>query len=52
VQKTVALLLVLAVLGPIPLSRFMQASASLNARLANSRRNRTPQITYPVRGLF
>jgi hypothetical protein len=51
-QKTVTLLLFLAIMGPTPLDRMMQAGPELHRLLANSRRKRRPQITYPNKALF
>jgi hypothetical protein len=52
VQKTVVLLLVLAVLGPCPLSRMLKHDPTLHWTLAHTRRQRKPHIRYPVRDLF
>jgi hypothetical protein len=52
VQKTALLLLVLAVLGPVPISCMLDAAPALHWQLANTRRKRKPAVSYPVRVLF
>jgi hypothetical protein len=52
VQRTAILLLVLAVLGPLPISRMLDAGPALHWQLANARRKRKPAVSYPVRALF
>jgi hypothetical protein len=52
VQKTALLLLVLAVLGPVPIHRMRDLGALLHWQLANSRRRRKSAVSYPVRALF
>jgi hypothetical protein len=52
VQKTAILLLVLAVLGPVPISRMLNAGPALHWQLANPRRKRKPAVSYPVQALF
>jgi hypothetical protein len=52
VQKTAVLLLVLAVLGPVPISCMLNAGADLHWQLANTRRKRKPAVSYPVQALF
>ncbi len=51
-QKTLTLLLVLAIMGPTSLDRMMQAGPELHGILANSRRKRKPQVIYPNAALF
>lgn len=52
VQKTALLLLVLAVLGPVPIRGMLDAGPALHWQLANTRRQRKPAVSYPVRALF
>lgn len=52
VQKTAVLLLVLAVLGPLPVERMLDAGPGLHWQLANTRRKRKPAVSYPVQALF
>jgi hypothetical protein len=52
VQKTALLLLVLAVLGPVPISCMLDAGPALHWQLANTRRTRKPAVSYSVRALF
>jgi hypothetical protein len=52
VQKTAILLLVLAVLGPVPLARMLGVGPGLHRQLANPRRKRKPAIAYPIKTLF
>jgi hypothetical protein len=52
VQKTVVLLLVLAVLGPVPIHSMLDVGPDLHWKLANPRRKRKPAVAYPVRALF
>jgi Transposase DDE domain len=52
VQKTALLLLVLAVLGPVPISCMLNAGPALHWQLANTRRKRKPAVSYPVQALF
>jgi hypothetical protein len=52
VQKTALLLLVLAVLGPVPIGAMLDAGPALHWQLANTRRRRKPAVSYPVHVLF
>jgi hypothetical protein len=52
VQKTAILLLVLAVLGPLPISCMLNAGPALHWQLANTRRKRKPAVSYPAQALF
>jgi hypothetical protein len=52
VQKTALLLLVLAVLGPVPIHAMLDAGPALHWQLANTRRRRKLAVSYPVRALF
>jgi hypothetical protein len=52
VQKTVVLLLVLAVLGPVPINCMLNPRPALHWQLANTRRKRKPAVSYPVPALF
>ncbi|MFL5288091.1 MAG: hypothetical protein ACJ8AW_45800 [Rhodopila sp.] len=46
------MLLVLAVLGPVPLARMLGVGPGLHRQLANPRRKRKPAIAYPIKTLF
>lgn len=52
VQKTVLMVLLGIVLGPLSLAKIIAAQAIVHRRLANAPRNRKPHIRYPVRDLF
>jgi hypothetical protein len=52
VQKTAILLLVLAVLGPVPISRMLDAGPALHWQMANPRRKRRSAVSYPVQAVF
>ena len=52
VQKTVLLVLLAIILGPLSLAILTAAEPRTHRRLANAPRKRKPHITYPVRDLF
>jgi hypothetical protein len=52
VQKTVLMVLLGIVLGPLSLASIVAAHAVVHRRLANAPRKRKPHIRYPVRNLF
>jgi len=52
VQKTVLLVLLSIVLGPLSLANITTANAGIHRRLANAPRKRKPHVEYPVRNLF
>ena len=52
VQKTVLLVLLAVVLGPLSLAHITAANTKVHRHLANAPRKRKPHIKYPVRGLF
>jgi hypothetical protein len=52
VQKTVLMVLLGIVIGPISLASIVAPDARIHRRLANAPRARRPHIQYPVRDLF
>jgi hypothetical protein len=52
VQKTVLMVLLGIVIGPITLASITTAHAMVHRHLANAPRKRKPQIRYPVQDLF
>ena len=52
VQKTVLMVLLGIVLGPLTLASILAAQPSVHRRLANAPRKRQPHVRYPVRDLF
>jgi hypothetical protein len=52
VQKTVLMVLLGIVLGPLCLASIVTAQAIVHRRLANAPRKRRPHVKYPVRDLF
>jgi hypothetical protein len=52
VQKTVLMVLLAIVLGPLSISHISAAEAIVHRHLANAPRKRKPHIRYPVHGLF
>jgi hypothetical protein len=52
VQKTVLMVLLGIVLGPLSLASITTANAIVHRHLANAPRQRKTHITYPVRNLF
>jgi hypothetical protein len=52
VQKTMLMVLLAIVLGPLSLASFAAAQAIVHRHLANAPRKRKPHIRYPVRDLF
>ena len=51
VQKTALMVLLAAVLGPIPLASLLDQRRTLRQRLAYPPRKRKPHIQYPVQTL-
>jgi hypothetical protein len=47
VQKTVLLVLLSIVLGPLSLANITTANAGIHRRLANAPRKRKPHVEYP-----
>ncbi len=52
VQKTVLLVLLAVILGPLSLTDITAADAKIHRHLANTPRKRKPHVRYPVRALF
>jgi hypothetical protein len=52
VQKTVLLVLLGIVIGPLSLASIAATHASVHRHLANAPRKRKPHLRYPVRDLF
>jgi hypothetical protein len=52
VQKTVLLVLLSIILGPLALANITAADAGVHRRLANAPQKRRPHVQYPVRDLF
>lgn len=52
VQKTVLMVLLSVILGPLTIAGIVAAHAKVHRHLANAPRRRQPHITYPVRDLF
>ena len=52
VQKTVLMVLLAVILGPVSLANILAAPASVHRHLANAPRKRKPAIQYPVQDLF
>lgn len=52
VQKTVLMVLLAVVLGPLSLATILAAPPPVHRRLADAPRNRKPPVRYPVRDLF
>jgi hypothetical protein len=52
VQKTVLMVLLAIILGPISLANILAAPAIVHRHLANAPRKRKPAIRYPVNDLF
>jgi hypothetical protein len=52
VQKTVLMVLLGIVIGPISLASIVAPSPTAHRHLANAPRRRKPHIRYPVRDLF
>ena len=52
VQKTVLMVLLRIVLGPLSLANIIAAHGAVHRHLANAPRKRKPHIRYPVRDLF
>ena len=52
VQKTVLMVLIGIVIGPLAIADILAPGANLHRHLANAPRTRKPHIRYPVRDLF
>ncbi len=52
VQKTVLMVLIGVVIGPLAITDILAPSAIVHRHLANAPRKRKTQISYPVRDLF
>jgi hypothetical protein len=52
VQKTVLMVLLGIVIGPLSLASIVAPHAMVHRHLANAPRKRKPHIRYPVRDLF
>jgi hypothetical protein len=52
VQKTVLMVLLGIVIGPLSLASILAAHVAVHRHLANAPRKRQPHVGYPVRGLF
>ena len=52
VQKTVLMVLLRIVLGPLSLAGILAAHAMVHRHLANAPRKRQPHVRYPIRDLF
>jgi hypothetical protein len=52
VQKTVSMVLIGIVIGPLAVADILAPHAIVHRHLANAPRKRNPHIRYPVRGLF
>ena len=52
VQKTVLMVLLSVVLGPLSIANIVAAQPTVHRRLANAPRTRKPHVRYPVKGLF
>jgi hypothetical protein len=52
VQKTVLMVLLGIVIGPLSLASITAPHAMIHRHLANAPRKRKPHIRYPVRDLF
>jgi hypothetical protein len=52
VQKTVLMVLIGIVIGPLAVADILAPRAIVHRHLANAPRKRNPHIRYPVRDLF
>ena len=52
VQKTVLMVLLAIILGPLSLASIVAAKPIVHRHLANAPRKRKPHVRYPVRSLF
>jgi hypothetical protein len=52
VQKTVLMVLISIILGPLSLASIVAPRAVVHRHLANAPRKRKPHVCYPVRDLF
>jgi hypothetical protein len=52
VQKTVLMVLLAVIRGPLSLANIVAAKPTVHRHLANAPRKRQPHVRYPVRDLF
>jgi hypothetical protein len=52
VQKTVLMVLIGIIIGPLSLADIVTPRAAIHRHLANAPRRRKPHVSYPVRDLF
>lgn len=52
VQKTVLMVLIGIIIGPLAIASILAPRAMVHRHLANAPRNRKPHVRYPVRDLF
>jgi hypothetical protein len=52
VQKTVLMVLLGIIIGPLSLADIVAPRAVIHRHLANAPRKRKPHVSYPVRDLF
>ena len=52
VQKTILMVLIGIVIGPLAIADILTPGANIHRHLANAPRTRKPHIRYPVRDLF
>jgi len=52
VQKTVLMVLLGLIIGPLSLADILAPRAVVHRHLANAPRKRKPHVSYPVRDLF
>jgi hypothetical protein len=52
VQKTVLIVLLGIIIGPLSIAKITAPNAAAHRHLANAPRRRKPHIQYPVRDLF
>jgi len=52
VQKTVLMVLIGIIIGPIAIADILKPRAVVHRHLANAPRKRKPQVRYPVQDLF
>ena len=52
VQKTVLMVLIGIIIGPIAIANILKPRAVVHRHLANAPRKRKPQVRYPVQDLF
>ncbi len=52
VQKTVLMVLISIIIGPLAIADVLASHADVHRHLANAPRKRKPHVRYPVRDLF